>query len=100
MGGKCDCEESLKRVAKARDYKTVRLQGIYYGAFLDSNQSLIDYVNCQPLVNPLVCLGDGHQGVWNLIKEFGTDHLCRWEILDWYHLQENLVHSGWVTKKT
>ena len=28
-----------------RDYKTVRLQGIYYGAFFDDNQSLIDYVN-------------------------------------------------------
>ena len=45
-----------------RDYKAVRLQGIYYGAFFDSNQSLIDYVNSQQLVNPLVCLGDGLLG--------------------------------------
>jgi hypothetical protein len=56
----------------------------------DDNQSLIDYVNSQPLVNPLVCLGDRHQGVWNLVQEFGTDKQ-RWEILDWYHLKENLV---------
>ena len=36
-----------------RDYKTVRLQGIYYSVFFDDNQSLIDYVNSQCLVNPL-----------------------------------------------
>lgn len=30
------------------------------------NQSLIDYVNSQPKTRPLVCLGDGHEGVWNL----------------------------------
>ncbi|WP_428850583.1 hypothetical protein [Nostoc sp. ChiQUE02] len=27
-------------------------------------------VNSQHLVNPLVCLGDGHDNVWNLVKEF------------------------------
>jgi hypothetical protein len=59
----------------------------------DDNQSLIDYVNSQPLVNPLVCLGDRHQGVWNLVQEFGTDKQ-RWEILDWYHLKENLCKVG------
>ena len=26
----------------------------------------IDLVNAQPLREPLVCLGDGHDGVWNL----------------------------------
>jgi len=34
------------------------------------------------------CLGDGHQGL-NLVSEFGTAQQ-RWEILDWYHLKENL----------
>ncbi len=62
--------------------------------FLTQTNQGIDYVNCQPLVKPLVCLGAGHEGVWNLIKEFGPDHLCRWEILDWYHLQENLYKVG------
>ncbi len=42
------------------------------------NQSLVDYVNSQRLVNPLVCLGDGHDGVWNLVQEFGkTEHFER-----------------------
>ena len=47
-------------------------------------------MNSQHLVNPLVCLGDGHDGVWNLVKEFGSDRLSRCEILDWFHLVENL----------
>lgn len=98
-GEKVRLRGKLKEGCYWRDYKTVRLQGIYYGAFFDSNQSLIDYVNCQPLINPLVCLGDGHEKVWNLIKEFGTAHLCRWEILDWYHLKENLYKVGGSLKR-
>ncbi|AUB43353.1 Transposase (plasmid) [Nostoc flagelliforme CCNUN1] len=45
-------------------------------------------------VNPLVCLGDGHDGVWNLVKEFGTEKFERLKILDWYHLKENLYKIG------
>jgi hypothetical protein len=78
----------------------VRLQGIYYGAFFADNQSAVDYVNSQPLVNPLVCLGDGHDGVWNLVKQFGRpDNFQRWEILDWYHLKENLYKVGGSLKR-
>lgn len=39
-----------------RDYKAVRLQGIYYGAFFQDHLSLIDYVNSQPLAEPLACV--------------------------------------------
>ena len=45
-----------------QDYKAVRLQGIYYGTFFQDNLSLIDWVNSQSIVSPLVCLGDGHFG--------------------------------------
>jgi hypothetical protein len=83
-----------------RDYKTVRLQGIYSGAFFDDNQSLVDYVNSQELVNPLVCLGDGHDGVWNLVQQLGqSEQFSRWEILDWYHLKENLYKVGGSFKR-
>jgi hypothetical protein len=54
------------RVVTGEITLAVRLQGMYYGAFFGDNQSLIDYVNSQPLTSPLVCLGDGHEGVWNL----------------------------------
>lgn len=98
-GGKVRLRSKSKSSCYWRDYKAVRLQGIYYGAFFDSNQSLIDYVNCQPLINPLVCLGDGHQGVWNLVKEFGVRENSRCEILDWYHLKENLYKVGGSLKR-
>lgn len=81
-----------------RDYKAVRLQSIYYNALFQENQSLIDFVNTQPLTNPLVCLGDGHDGIWNLIGELATRE-TRWEILDWYHLKENLYKVGGSLKR-
>jgi hypothetical protein len=34
-------------------------------------------------------LGDGHDGVWNLFTQIADDQ-TRPEILDWYHLKENL----------
>lgn len=99
-GGKVRLRGQPKAGCHWRDYKTVRLQGIYYGAFFDDNQSLVDYVNSQRLVNPLVCLGDGHDGVWNLVKEFGqSENFERWEILDWYHLKENLYKVGGSLKR-
>jgi len=66
-GARCACEISkIQRVPG--DYKAVRLGGIYYGGFFQDNLALIDFVRCQPLIHPLVCLGDGHDGVWNLLK--------------------------------
>ena len=72
-----------------KEYKTARLQGIYYGAFFQDNLSLINWVNSQSLAHPLYCLGDGHDGIWNLFAEIGEE-VQRQEILDWYHLKENL----------
>ncbi len=72
-----------------KPYKTARLQGIYYGAFFQDNLSLTDWINSQKLTKPLYCLGDGHDGIWNIIAELG-DKKSRHEILDWYHLRENL----------
>jgi hypothetical protein len=99
-GGKVRLRGQPQAGSYWRDYKAVRLQGIYYGAFFADNQSAVDYVNSQPLVNPLVCLGDGHDGVWNLVKQFGRpDNFQRWEILDWYHLKENLYKVGGSFKR-
>jgi len=46
----------------------------------------------------LVCLGDGYDGVWNLVKELATPETRR-EILDWYHLKENLYKVGGSLKR-
>ena len=53
----------------------------------------VNWVNAQPKANPLTCLGDGHDGIWNLYEAIGTNAQTR-EILDWYHLVENLGKVG------
>lgn len=76
-----------------KDYKAVCLNGVYCGAFFQENQSLLDWVNSQRLLAPMWCIGDGHPGIWNLFKEMG-EVSQRIEVLDWYHLKENLYKVG------
>lgn len=75
------------------EYKSARVAGIYYGAAFRDNPLLLDWVNTQYLCDPLVCLGDGHDGVWKFFSEVGGS-TQRLEILDWYHLKENLYKVG------
>lgn len=97
-GGKVRLRNLKDSESAWRDYKAVRLGGIYYGGFFQDNLALIDSVCCQPLMHPLVCLGDGHDGVWNLFREIAPTSE-RWEILDWYHLKENLYKVGGSLKR-
>jgi hypothetical protein len=76
-----------------RDYKAISLHEIGVNAFFQENQSLLNWVNSQPLAKTLICLGDGHDGIWNLFREIGKNCQCI-EILDWYHLIENLYKIG------
>jgi len=78
-----------------RDYKAVRLQGIYYGLFFDDNQCLIDYVNFNP-DQSIGLFRDGHAGAGRMVATPQT----RWEILDWYHLKENLSKVGLKATQT
>ena len=43
------------------------------------------------MIAGIVCLGDGYLGIWNLISEIEAQRI---EILDWYHLKENLYKVG------
>ena len=81
-----------------RDYKAARLSGIYYGATFGCSEELTAWINAQVLINPLVCLGDGHDGIWNLFAQIGTQQQ-RQEILDWFHLKENLFKVGGSLKR-
>jgi hypothetical protein len=76
-----------------RDYKGVSFHQLGVSAFFQDNSALLDLVNSQVLAKPLICLGDGHDGIWNLFLEIGQKHE-RIEILDWYHLVENLYKVG------
>ena len=97
-GGKVRLRTQKGQQSQWLEYKALRLQGIDYNAAFQNNLFLIDWVNSQHLVNPLVCLGDGHDGVWKLIRELATQD-TRWEILDWYHLRENLYKVGGSLKR-
>jgi len=97
-GGKVRLRDLVDANSPWRDYKAVRVQGIYYNAFFQDNDGLIDYLSAQRLLSPLVCLGDGHDGVWNLFGELTTVE-TRLEILDWYHLKENLYKVGGSLKR-
>lgn len=97
-GGKVRLRDLSDSDSSWRDYKAVRLQGMYYAAFYQDNQTLVDYLNAQHLLKPVVCLGDGHDGVWNLFNEIACADERR-EILDWYHLKENLHKVGGSLKR-
>ena len=92
-GGKIRIRTPLGEACRWLDYKGVRLHEFAIGACFHDNEQLIDWVRQQPLSKPVTCLGDGHAGIWNLIKPMAPDAQRR-EILDWYHLMENLEKVG------
>jgi hypothetical protein len=80
-----------------RDYKAVVSdQGMV--ANFQNNGALIDWTNQQPHSIPLTCLGDGHDGIWNIIQQIASETERR-EVLDWYHLNENLHKVGGSLKR-
>ena len=92
-GGKVRLRTPKGQLSEWRDYKGVNLHQCCVGAFFQENAALIEWVNSQPLSTPVTCLGDGHDGIWNIFAEIGTQTQRR-EILDWYHLVENLGKVG------
>ena len=90
--------EQKGRGCEWRDYKAARLSGIYYGATFSGSEALTAWINSQLLTNPLICLGDGHDGIWNLFAQIATQQQ-RQEILDWFHLKENLFKVGGSLKR-
>ena len=88
-GGKVRVRTPKGEPSEWRDYKAVRLNGRFYSGFFQQNADLIRWVQTQSLTGLLVCLGDGHAGIWKLFAEVSPD-AARFEILDWYHLKENL----------
>jgi hypothetical protein len=96
-GGKVRLRTPLGEPSIWRDYKAIDTDGGVVASF-HNNPVLIDWVNAQPLAIPLTCLGDGHDGVWNIIAQIAAPEHRR-EILDWYHLNENLQKVGGSIKR-
>lgn len=89
------CEQTGR--GEWRDYKAVRLHHQGCAAFFQAPEALQQWSEAQPLSPILTCLGDGHDGVWKVAGTFGgAQVLLRRQVLDWYHLVENLykVHGS------
>jgi hypothetical protein len=81
-----------------RDYKAACLNEHWVGACFRNDLNLTDWIHAHRLAYPLVCLGDGHPGIWKLFQEVGHQDQ-RLEVLDWYHLKENLYKVGGSLKR-
>ncbi len=92
-GGKVPLGMLLGKPCQWRNYKAINLHQCHITAFYKDNDSLVNWLSQQPLAHPLVCLGDGHDGIWDLFAQIGHSSE-RLEILDWYHLMENLGNLG------
>ena len=92
-GGKIRLRTPLGQISQWQDYKAINLHDQCVSAFFQENSNLVDWANQQPLSCPVICLGDGHDGIWNIFAQIG-DEAQRCEILDWYHLVENLAKTG------
>jgi hypothetical protein len=98
-GGKVRLRTETKGEACVwKDYKAICIDGELKIARLGENEVLIDWVNHQKLAKPLTCLGDGHPGIWKIVREFNCQGERR-EILDWFHLVENLHKVGGSLKR-
>lgn len=92
-GGTVRLRTPLGQQSEWKNFKAVKVHGRMGMAFFQDNQSLLSWINQQPLSKTVDCLGDGHDGVWNIVEQIGTKDQRR-EILDWYHLMENLHKVG------
>jgi hypothetical protein len=92
-GGTVRLRTTLGGKSEWKNYKAVKIHERVGTAFFQNKEGLVDWVNQQPLSRNLTCLGDGHDGIWNVMEQIGTIEQRR-EVLDWYHLMENLHKVG------
>ena len=83
-GGKVRLRTPVEKPCEWRDYKAITLHKLGMAATFQDNAGLSDWVNRQPRSFRLTCIGDGHDGIWNLIT---TIRAPRQEI-------QRLVSSG------
>lgn len=97
-GGKVRLRTPKGEPSQWRDYKAITLHDHGVQAFFQDNDGLVAWANDCPKADPVICLGDGHDGIWNIFAKIGEASQRR-EILDWYHLIENLGKVGGSPKR-
>lgn len=73
-----------------RQYHAIRLNRDGIGmAWFKSPPTLLAWVTTLPIASLMYALGDGHCGIWSLFEQMSIPGSID-EILDWFHLKENL----------
>ena len=82
-----------------RQYKALRVNGDGLGvAYYQANDQLCHWTAALPFAAMLYCLGDGHPGIWGVYAQMSLPSAHQ-ELLDWYHLKENLYKVGGSLKR-
>jgi hypothetical protein len=90
-GGNVKLTSGAKDEPDWRQYKAVRINRKGESrAWFQDNEGLVATMSARSLEEVVVCLGDGHDGIWNLHAAIVPNSKQRIEILDGYHLKENL----------
>jgi hypothetical protein len=98
-GGNIRLRTPVGKPSQWRQYKALRVNGKGIGvAYYQANESLCQWVEQLEPMRPLYCLGDGHPGIWTLYQQMSLPEE-RQEILDWFHLMENLYKVGGSLKR-
>lgn len=93
-GGMVRLRTAKGELAQWKEYKAVRLNGDGdCSAWFKDNPALLLWTQSLVWATLVYCLGDGHGGVWSLFAQM-SDIPQREEILDWFHLKENLYKVG------
>ena len=99
-GGKICLRGKESNGGQWRDYKLISCHDNICEAFFQDPDRLKEWSNTLPIAPIVTFLGDGHPGVWNLVEDFAPKRrLVRREVLDWYHLKENLYKAGGSLKR-
>jgi hypothetical protein len=99
-GGKVRVRTPKGQESIWKEYKAVTVADQAVGGYFQQNLELVNWMHQQPLAQALVCLGDGHEGIWKVFAQIGVSEQ-RHEILDWFHLMENLhkLDVAWEHKQ-
>jgi len=82
-----------------RGYKAVRINADGIGvAYYQDNEALCLWARRLLFATMLYCLGDGHAGIWKLYRQMLLP-TPQQQILDWFHLMENLHKVGGSIKR-
>ncbi len=99
-GGKICLRGEEESGGQWRDYKLVSSHNDICEAFFQEPEKLQEWSNSLPLDPIVTLLGDGHPGIWKVVGSFAPQQeLIRRQVLDWYHLMENLHKVGGSIKR-